>query len=59
MRAPVKKSILVCAKKMPNSTVSAIAPTAIVYDEWMEIEVTVDSGACETVMPADICKQIR
>ena len=24
----------------------------------MEIEVTVDSGACETVMPTDLCKQI-
>ena len=25
-------------------------------DEWIEIEITVDSGACETVMPADMCK---
>ena len=27
-------------------------------DDWIEIEVTVDSGACETVMPADLCTGI-
>ena len=26
--------------------------------EWIEIEITVDSGACETVMPAGICHSI-
>ena len=27
-------------------------------DDWTEIEITVDSGACETVMPSDICSNI-
>ena len=27
-------------------------------NEWVEIEVTVDSGACETVMPPDLCQGI-
>ena len=26
--------------------------------DWIEIEITVDSGACETVMPAGICHSI-
>ena len=26
--------------------------------EWMEIEITVDSGACETVMPMNVCHSI-
>ena len=38
-----------------KSPISAIAPSG---DEWMEIEVTVDSGACDTVMPADVCQGI-
>ena len=39
-------------KKRP--TISVIqAP-----DDWIEIEVTVDSGACETVMPSDVCPGI-
>ena len=28
-------------------------------EEWTKVEVTVDSGACETVMPEDICNHIR
>ena len=27
-------------------------------DDWVEIEITVDSGACETVMPANLCQAI-
>lgn len=27
-------------------------------NEWSEIEVTVDSGACDTVMPEDLCNHI-
>ena len=41
-------------KKRP-ATISAIQPP----DEWIEIEVTVDSGACETVMPSNICSSIQ
>ena len=40
-------------KKVDNS-ISNITPS----DEWVEIEVTVDSGACDTVMPAEWCKGI-
>ena len=36
------------------SSISVIQPS----DDWIEIEVTVDSGACETVMPANIAKHI-
>ena len=35
------------------SPISSIGP-----EEWIEMEVTVDSGACETVMPAGICSNI-
>ena len=28
-------------------------------DDWIEIEVTVDSGACETVMPSNLCQGIE
>ena len=58
MRASGNKSISVITKRMPNSAVSAIAPTGPSEDEWQEIEVTVDSGACETVMPTDLCQSI-
>ena len=27
-------------------------------DEWIEIEITVDSGACVTVMPRSLCEGI-
>ena len=37
-----------------KDTISAIHSP----DEWVEIEITLDSGACEAVMPADICKAI-
>ena len=30
----------------------------MVEDGWIEIEVTVDSGACDTVMPAAMCGHI-
>ena len=26
---------------------------------WRELEVTVDSGACDTVIPTDVCKEIK
>ena len=44
---------IITRKPEPN-TLSAVGSP----DEWMEIEITVDSGACETVMPADMCKCI-
>ncbi len=28
------------------------------YQGWQEIEVTVDSGACDTVMPLSLCSDI-
>ena len=28
------------------------------YRGWQEIEVTVDSGACDTVMPLSLCSEI-
>ena len=30
-----------------------------VGDEWFELEVTVDSGACDTVMPATMAQHIK
>ena len=44
-------STLIPVKKV--SAISSIGP-----EEWIEIEVTVDSGACETVMPAGLCTGI-
>ena len=41
--------------KKPNP-ISAVQPSA---DDWIEIEVTVDSGACETVMPASMAQGIQ
>ena len=29
------------------------------YKAWHELEITVDSGACDTVMPEEMCKGIR
>ena len=40
--------------KKKDKSISNITPV----DEWIEIEVTVDSGACDTVMPAEWCKGI-
>ena len=37
------------------SPISAVASA----DDWIEIEVTVDSGACETVMPASMAQGIQ
>ena len=31
---------------------------AINVPEWTEIEITIDSGACDTVMPASMCSHI-
>ena len=47
-----KTSFDILTKRKPISTIN---PSA---DEWVEIEVTVDSGACETVMPTHLCKGI-
>ena len=41
--------------KKPNP-ISAVQSSA---DEWIEIEVTADSGACETVMPANMAQNIE
>ena len=35
-------------------TISALGS----YQGWQEIEVTVDSGACDTVMPISLCSDI-
>ena len=40
--------------KKPNSISVVQSP-----DDWTEIEVTVDSGACETVMPASMARNIE
>ena len=40
-------------KKKGNDISNITAP-----DEWVDIEVIVDSGACATVMPASMCKNI-
>ena len=37
--------------KKAGATISIIQSP----DEWVEIDITVDSGACETVMPASLC----
>ena len=51
--SPIGQGISTLTKKM-GSPISAIATP----DDWVEIEVTVDSGACETVMPASMCTGI-
>ena len=48
-----ERSLNIITKKVDKGISTIQSP-----DEWVEIEVTVDSGACETVMPADICKAI-
>ena len=42
-------------RKSPSSSISVVTNP----DEWIEIEVTVDSGACETVMPASMARHIE
>ena len=39
--------------KQPKGTILALGP-----QDWVEIELTVDSGACDTVMPEGMCPQI-
>ena len=41
--------------KAPMPSLSAVTPQA---PEWQEIEITVDSGACDPVMPEGLCPQI-
>ena len=38
---------------LANRSLGAVGPA-----EWQEIEVIVDSGACETVMPRNLCQMI-
>ena len=45
-------STLIPRKKGP--AISAVQSP----DDWIELEFTVDSGACETVMPANLCQAI-
>ena len=40
--------------KRPSSAISTVQSP----HEWVEIEITVDSGACETVMPPGLCTGI-
>ena len=51
---PKQPSSLSTLTKKAGSTISVIQSP----DEWIEIEITVDSGACETVMPASLCSCI-
>ena len=39
--------------RQPKGTILALAP-----QDWVEIELTVDSGACDTVMPASMCGHV-
>ena len=41
-------------KKDEDAQLSRVAN----YHGWREIEVTIDSGACDTVMPVDMCPDI-
>ena len=51
------------AKKMELNTLVAKvndnAISSIPEATWRELEVTVDSGACDTVLPTEECKEIR
>ena len=49
---PPSLSILT-PKKNPGGDLNVVATP-----EWTEIEITVDSGACDTVMPTDMCSHI-
>ncbi len=42
------------AEGMNAPTISALGS----YKGWQEIEVTVDSGACDMVMPLSLCSDI-
>ena len=48
--------ILVLTKRNPRS--SCISAVAEEDKGWVEIEVTIDSGACDTVMPTGLCPHI-
>jgi hypothetical protein len=41
-------------QEVPRSGISAVQR----LDEWVLIDVTVDSGACVTVMPSGLCSGI-
>ena len=40
-------------------TVKGKPLNAVAASEWEEVEMLVDSGACETVMPRKMCSGIR
>ena len=46
------KSLSVLTRR-PNSQICSVGTA-----EWVEIEITIDSGACDTVMPASMCGHI-
>ena len=54
LRQPPRRDLSVMTQKN-NPTISAVIPSP---EEWVAIEVTVDSGACVTVMPAGMCMGI-
>ena len=49
------KGLNTIIRRRPNAAISIVHNP----DEWIEIEVTVDSGACETVMPASMARGIE
>ena len=52
-------SVLVFDYKSRQSGMNAPTISALgSYQGWQEIEVTVDSGACDTVMPLSLCSDI-
>ncbi len=52
-------SLAVLAYKCRQAGVStAMVFTLDYYQGWQELEVTVDSGACDTVMPFPLCSDI-
>ena len=51
---PGQNGISTLIAKKPSSAISVVQSP----DEWVEIEITVDSGACETVMPPGLCTGI-
>ena len=50
----VRMELNTLVAKTNENALSSIPPAS-----WRELEVTVDSGACDTVLPTDECKEIR
>ena len=54
---PEKKDLSILTKAGPGlPSISIVAPKG---DEWEEIEITIDSGACETVLPSRMLLSIK